>query len=225
MYVEWFTLAVGIGQLFGVQGRQQTGTNREKREFVENHFNHLVQSFPWESKGVPILPVCHGTDHCVAEKIAQTGFASLATIDAGFYWRGIYFSTYAQYTFPYIEPHDNPSIMISYIVPGNIYPVIENPRQKDNLIGKGVKGGFNCHYVLCNKDGMVISADEGYTKENIFNEFVIHQESQIVPAFIIDLNSDNFKEFSRNWRREIVTRRDKDRSFVDIDSSLNMREI
>lgn len=34
---------------------------------------------------IPIVPAVHGTDYLVAEKIAETGFANLSSLDAGFY--------------------------------------------------------------------------------------------------------------------------------------------
>jgi len=194
------------GHLFN----NKEATQRELREFVEKHFEELLTSFHYDkNSGVPILPVCHGTDHYIAEKIAQTGFATLSTIDAGYYGRGIYFSTYAQYTFPYFMQRDNPCVVISYIIPGNPYPVVEHHLKKNNLVGQGLKPGFNSHYALTNKDGFIVTQSDDLEKELIFNEFVINQESQIVPAFIVDLDTTNFPQFAEEWRRQVVSKRDR----------------
>jgi hypothetical protein len=37
----------------------------------------------WDYNEIPILPAIHGTDVLIAEKIAQTGFAALSSLDAG----------------------------------------------------------------------------------------------------------------------------------------------
>jgi hypothetical protein len=49
----------------------------------------------------------------------------LSIIDAGFYGKGIYFSTTAIYTLPYFGTRKNPALIISWLLPGNVYPVIE----------------------------------------------------------------------------------------------------
>jgi len=200
------------------------GSSRKEREFVEKHYEEISHSFLWnKSIDIPILPVCHGTDHYIAEKISQTGFATLSTTDAGYYGRGIYFSTHSQYTFPYYMSRDNPSLLISYIIPGNPYPVIEHHQKKGNLVGQALKAGFNSHYVLCNKDGNVISQIDDLDQDSIYNEFVISQESQIVPAFIIDFDISNFAQFAEEWRRQVPSKRSRVEETKD--SNLNMNVV
>lgn len=49
-------------------------------------------AFPWNLDPVvgamPVLPVIHATNHDAALNICKTGFATLATLDAGFYGQG-----------------------------------------------------------------------------------------------------------------------------------------
>jgi len=197
---------VHSGDIFNVQET----TRRLAREHVEKHLDNVIQTYPWNKRiSVPILPVCHGTDHYIAEKISQTGFAALSTTDVGYYGRGIYFTSYAQYSFPYFMSRDNPSLILAYLVVGNAYPVVEHHLKKGNLVGQALKAGFNSHYVLCNKDGFAIEVAEGEQLhlEGVFNEFVINQESQTVPAFIVDLDVSNFAQFSEEWKREVPFKR------------------
>jgi hypothetical protein len=42
-----------------------------------------------KSRDIPIVPSCHGTDFFIAEKICETGFASLSSLDSGYYGKGI----------------------------------------------------------------------------------------------------------------------------------------
>jgi len=63
----------------------------------------LVTSYTWNSHKteVPIIPAAHGTDLVVAKQICSSGFAALSSLDAGFYGKGIYFSSSCMYTTPY----------------------------------------------------------------------------------------------------------------------------
>lgn len=56
-------------------------------------FQARVTACPWYDKGehVPIIPLVHGTDSTISMKIAENGFTTLSSLDAGFYGSGIYF--------------------------------------------------------------------------------------------------------------------------------------
>lgn len=84
----------------------------------------------------------HGTAFDVGMTIAKNGFATLASLDAGdfqiwivilivlgFYGKGIYFSTSASYVVPYCATKTRPSILVSLVISGNPYPVIESPHE------------------------------------------------------------------------------------------------
>eukprot|EP01127_Copromyxa_protea_P011849 TRINITY_DN3020_c0_g1_i1.p1 TRINITY_DN3020_c0_g1~~TRINITY_DN3020_c0_g1_i1.p1 ORF type:complete len:103 (-),score=5.89 TRINITY_DN3020_c0_g1_i1:66-374(-) len=79
------------------------------------------------------------------------------------------------------------AIIVSYVLPGNPYPVIENHAKSGNLVGKPIQSGMfsfdmkQSHYVLTQRNGSI--ADP--TKDEIFDELVIGQESQAVPVYIV----------------------------------------
>jgi hypothetical protein len=50
-----------------------------------------------------------------SEKIAQTGFASLSTLDDGYFGKGIYFTTSLNYSLPYAYNKEQPVVILSYI--------------------------------------------------------------------------------------------------------------
>lgn len=52
------------------------------------------------------------------------GFAVLNTVDVGYYGKGIYFTSNAMYGLQYAKPSE-PVLLICWILPGNVYPVIE----------------------------------------------------------------------------------------------------
>lgn len=88
MLVETFVTTYTVQQqrfeeskaLFFAKKWDQADENK-KRVFAK--FEARTKLFPWNAESVPIIPVAHGTDFAVAERIAKTGFAALSSIDEG----------------------------------------------------------------------------------------------------------------------------------------------
>eukprot|EP01126_Amoeba_proteus_P000332 TRINITY_DN10100_c0_g5_i2.p1 TRINITY_DN10100_c0_g5~~TRINITY_DN10100_c0_g5_i2.p1 ORF type:complete len:109 (-),score=24.82 TRINITY_DN10100_c0_g5_i2:252-578(-) len=59
------------------------------------------------------------------------------------------------YTLPYFGKRQDPAIIISFTIPGNIYPVIEKHTDSNSLMGKVINPGYNSHYVLVLPNGNV----------------------------------------------------------------------
>jgi len=190
-------------------GQGKGDVEKVRRGAVFKAYESKVLALPW-NKDVPvgIIPAVHGTDQFVAEKICETGFAALSSLDAGFYGKGIYFSTTAIYTLPYFGTRKNPALIISWLFPGNVYPVIEHRQNTDGLIGAAIKAGYNSHYVHVTNRGDIPDSSMKYNPEErdlskkIFDEIVIAQENQICPAFIVTFQSENLtgvmNKFTRN---------------------------
>jgi hypothetical protein len=92
---------------------------------------------------------------------------------------------------------------------GNVYPVIEFPygnskllspteyekhvptEQKPSLEGASVKKGFDCHYSVVrpwkNSQKVFVPAlpEEAPLLDQVFDEFVIFNESQALPMYIV----------------------------------------
>lgn len=136
---------------------------------------------------VALFPAVHGTTVDLAWKIAGTGFASLSSLDAGYYGKGIYFTSYTNYTIPYIRNTPDPAIIVSLIIPGNAYPIIENPKSPEGFLGKPLRTGYHSHYVCTDKNGFPTNLDEHY------DEFVIEQEDQILPLFILEIDKTSIE--------------------------------
>jgi len=173
----------------------------EQHLFVYDQYLNRAKLFPWNQESqVFIVPVAHGTSQANAEKICATGFAALSSLDSGYFGKGIYFTSFVMYTLPYLALHRTPTILISYVLPGNVYPVIEDHLSEASLAGKGLKGNATSHYVVTNKKGRAITEMD---PEGTFDEFVIPQESQIVPAFLVQVSSSNFTQLCQQWAREV----------------------
>lgn len=186
--------------------------NVQKREIVYSRFQQRMEDFSlyWMPKsrktasvedtahpGVAIIAALHGTDGPTADKIAETGFAALSLTDGGYFGKGIYFTTYAMYCLPYLVARSKPVFVISYIIPGNAYPVIEHQESAESLLGTALQVGYNSHYVSTNQAG----EPAGPESSQIFDEFVIPQESQVVPAFIVNLAPPGVKKMHKSWNK------------------------
>jgi len=165
--------------------------NSTERTYTMEHFKKYLNNFEWnmdlDTDDAPVLPVAHGTRLRLANKIIAGGFAKLNTLDDGYYGKGIYFSTSALYTLPYCITKSDPCIVLSFLLPGNPYPVIENPKS-DAIRGKPILGGYQSHYVVTSAGGMPLEEKDSF-KYRSYNEIVIDQESQVVPIFIVQFDN------------------------------------
>ena len=151
---------------------------------------------------IPLIPVLHGTDLTIAEKIAKTGFATLSSLDAGFYGKGIYFTTNLLYTLPYCMGKRCPAVIISYTNMGHVYPVTER------MTGQALKNGYNSHYVLTCKDGHIHTERHKFYDDTC-DEIIVNQEVQILPAFIVTLNIDSCEKELKNWERVLADEKER----------------
>lgn len=178
--------------------------NKEKMEILEHYQKNLVDALPYNKKLIlPIIPTCHGTDHIIAQKIAETGFCALSSLDGGYYCKGIYFTNLILYTLPYACMKRIPSVVIAYVNPGNVYAVNEDHKGNNSLLGASFRSGYNSNYVLTNKDGNIYNKDDK-NNELVCNELVIGSENQIVPAFVIKLDLDSCMDCFEKWQRAIA---------------------
>ena len=88
----------------------------------------------------------------VAESILKGGFADLASVDAGYYGHGSYFTLDLPYALShYAKPDSNSCqhVLVCAIVWGNAYPVIEmpDPVLPDSLYGKPCVPRHDAHVV------------------------------------------------------------------------------
>lgn len=201
--------------IFSNEGWKEQGTleEQERRQFTYQHFVEQTQLYPWnrEFKQLAkdraigsIIMIAHGTDLTVAEKIAQTGFASISSNDAGWYGRGIYFSSSGLYCFPYFCLRKNPVLLLSWVLPGNTYPVIENHLGPNSIEGTSLKPGYNSHYVCTDRNGQIYDPANELKDSAKFNELVIIQESQVLPAYIVEIDKTNFPQLRDHYVREVT---------------------
>jgi len=166
----------------------------DRRIWIMNAYRQKIKQYEWnkdvQEQETAILPVVHGTDRKVANIILTNGFAALSKLDDGWYGKGIYFSTNAQYVIPYFATRKNPAIMICLLLPGNPYPVTESHLQKPNLFGQPLYGGHQSHFVITSPNGYPCLTDD-----TRFDEIVVDQEVQVVPIFVVEMDKDEIGQY------------------------------
>jgi len=173
------------------------------RKWMMDRYTSFVNLWSWnENSEVSIIPQLHGTDFDIAKAICKTGFASLSLLDEGWYGKGIYFTHSGLYATPYYATKKNPALIIAYVIPGNVYPVYEAPKSEKSLVGSGLMGGYQAHYVVTTKEGEPV--ENKTTNEKYYSELVIVQEAQCVPAFILRVDISNLAILLEKFERTVV---------------------
>eukprot|EP01124_Arcella_intermedia_P023228 TRINITY_DN3640_c0_g1_i1.p1 TRINITY_DN3640_c0_g1~~TRINITY_DN3640_c0_g1_i1.p1 ORF type:complete len:605 (+),score=126.66 TRINITY_DN3640_c0_g1_i1:111-1925(+) len=174
-----------------------------RRWYVEEYHAFCMQ-FEWnEGAALPIIPSVHGTSGAIAKKICENGFVALSILDQGFYGKGIYFTCHALYAIPYTISKKSPTLIISLIVPANIYPVTEHPEDPNSFLGGSLVAGHQSHFVLTGINGCPIKE----IGQKYYTEIVIAQESQIVPIYLVQIDTSCLNSLGMKWAR--VTAEDK----------------
>jgi len=166
----------------------------DQRQFLIDTFN-LYRS-KWDSNqnnSLSILPMLQGTAEETLWKISQTNFATIATLDKGWYGRGIYFTSSVDYATYYSKKASKNSLlsylMLAYVIPGNIFPVIEDHDDvNDGLEGKPViNTGYQSHYVHVWPPGNSKVGRINPSQDNFVDELVVFQDAQTIPRYCIIL--------------------------------------
>lgn len=176
-----------------------------RRQSVLDHFATLTRqvTHAHAGSGINIVRAWHGTTKDVASSVIRNGFAALANLDAGWYGKGVYFSSSAQYASQYCKGKKDPCLILCYLLTPSPYPIIEEdaPRSLDmsedhkfRFFAKGAHSKFFCHYARvgpCEPGPGCMDfrpPRAGTHDEAPFDEIVIFQEAHILPQAIVYLN-------------------------------------
>jgi len=150
-----------------------------------------------DKKGLPpVIPMIQGTSEEAVWQICQQGFGVTAVTDDGYYGRGIYFTSSYSYASRYSK--DSPKepgfrvFLLSMVVPGNPFPVTEDPWDADHVIKQGYHGqacrpGYQSHYTLVDavaKKSYPIKYPPPFAKEKVSSELVVFEWNQTLPLFV-----------------------------------------
>jgi len=191
----------------------------EVREDYVRRLNIQIANFHPEGSGFNdgsrafVVPMIQGTTVQASMKIAESGFATIATTDDGYYGKGIYFTSDLKYAQKYATKKKGvPAYIIACVLPGNPYPVTELPYKREKTIfagstdldklmakkkvinpdgfyGKGVQSGYQSHYTLVKKEDITTAfpISTAFDPSLHADEIVVFQDAQTLPKFILVL--------------------------------------
>lgn len=152
----------------------------------------------------------HGTSYASVPGIFNSGFQTYAETDPGYFGTGIYQTSSAAYAWQYASTKKKPVLILSLVAYYSAYPIIHYPGIKeekdwDNLDSDlkkkhwrwhtraGKFENYDAHYAqVTHKSGITFlpPPNLGQQKmEDLYDELVIFDESQILPQFILKLTS------------------------------------
>jgi len=147
----------------------------EKITKLRHQFNDGSRAF--------VVPVVQGTSENAAFRIIKNGFGTVASVDDGWYGRGMYFTTSFKYASTYAKPSPHGEVfLIALTIPGNPYPATEPPlNNPTSLLGQACKAGYQSHYLEVTRSGQpAVNVDDKFG-----DELVVFEGSQALPLFLV----------------------------------------
>jgi len=148
----------------------------------------------------------------------------VASLDEGYYGRGMYFTSHLSYAAGYAPPTPQGRVfLVSLVIPGNTFPVTEFPNQipkgpavnqipntqkgsSANLFPNSYKGkpcrkGYQSHYVEVIAIGNPI-VEEGVARatEAVADEMVVFEASQTLPLFLVYSHQEPESNQVAEWK-------------------------
>lgn len=77
----------------------------------------------------------------------------------------------------------NKCLLFSWVIMGRPYPVIESPTEEANLLGKGLKQGFDSHYVMVRQISPQVYHPCKTTESPDYDEYVCKEELKLTHFF------------------------------------------
>eukprot|EP00727_Mastigamoeba_balamuthi_P008483 m51a1_g4257 putative p-selectin isoform x1 (906) ;mRNA; r:231725-234442 len=136
--------------------------------------------------GAKLLLTWHGTSPEVLGSVVTTGYASLATTDAGFFGKGVYSAYEARYAY---QVYCRGALLVNWVSFYSAYPVVDG--DMDRLLGKSAYANYDAHFVpVCPS-----SPDEAESNfypvtrldEAVYHEMVVFEASQCLPRYVVTL--------------------------------------
>ena len=138
--VDWHTLP-------GVEQRQQ----------VLDWYSSYASVFNWNGEKPRVIPMLHGSRDDVVWQVCQDGFGGDSVAEDGYHGKGIYFSsTLGSAERRAIPGSGGRPILLSMVIPGHVFPVIEAPivpdgsgaSNPDGYGGRPGRSGYQSHITL-----------------------------------------------------------------------------
>jgi len=178
----------------------------QRKKFITYH-SEFSDKFSWNDKTRPrVVPMLQGTSEGAVWQICQQGFGVVGTTDDGFYGAGVYFTSKLVYADKYAKSGADGSkpFIVSLVIPGNSFPVVEHPfvdppvyekdkkgtpvrkANADGYKGKACLSGYQSHFTLV--DGRDINTAfplrGSIDAATAADEMVTFEGAQALPLFV-----------------------------------------
>ncbi|CAF0794228.1 unnamed protein product [Adineta steineri] len=172
-------------------------TNAKERQKVLKRLDGLYKQVT-NNRNVNIVRVWHGCNKQLLPQLLGEGFASLGQLDDGWFGKGIYFSSSAEYASRYCPQNENSCLIMCYVLVLNPFPVIHNDAPKHakprdfRFYGRGNHRTYQCHYIPVapvsgEKSTMDFRPSPEGTDRAIYDELVVFESANILPQIVVHL--------------------------------------
>jgi len=136
-------------------------------------------------------------------KVAQENFRydkPTEKTDDGYFGNGIYFTQFLSYSDKYMQLNEQKGkikrgmpFILSWVIMGKVYPVVERTDSPNTLLGTPCKPGYDSHYVLVkNTDPSQLGLDyQPCNPEDSvpdYDEVVVFDKDQVLPRYLVYYN-------------------------------------
>lgn len=175
-------------------------SDAERRAEFLTHLQRHSARFPWNKaheEKLSVVPLIQGTSDSAVWVICQNGFATVATLDDGFFGKGIYFTSEFDYACKYSTPSEQGKVFIvAMTIPGNTYPVTEHPFEEEGhqrrvspngYYGRPCRSGYQSHCTVVDykKAGPAFPIEGPIDSTRHADEVVVFQDAQTLPLFVM----------------------------------------
>ena len=160
--------------------------NADLRDLYLREYESRAAKFYWNEAGAQVtLPLLHGTSEAAVWKICQQAFGQVSTLDGGYFGRGIYFSGNFEYASRYSQSIGPKLFILAAVLPGNPFPVTENPFEPKSYHGQACRPGYQSHISFVNtSDAMPTISTDLTNPAEVVDEIVIFDYGQALPCFV-----------------------------------------
>lgn len=167
-----------------------TETLSDWRKAVNEACNNMaVKHYDSNFPAVKILPLWHGTKADILDSIFRTGFANLATTDAGFFGKGIYSAHEAEYSH---RVYSHGALILNWVSFYSAYPVVDGDMAK--LTNKANYANYDAHFVpvvpASNHPDEVNYFPTKKNQKPKYHELVVFDSAQCIPRYIVHLSKN-----------------------------------
>lgn len=161
----------------------------EWRQKVDELFKQMAKPYTDpDYPNVNLLPLWHGTRSDILDSILRSGFANLATTDAGFFGKGLYSTFEAEYAY---RVYSQGTLLLNWVAIYSAYPTIDGDMGK--LTGKANYQNYDAHFVpvvpkTSNPNESTYFPAKPQQKHT-YTEVVVFESAACLPRYVVELQA------------------------------------